>query len=101
MKLADCGIIQIDEDAQRLALAPEDMQNAIEMPTAGWPTYQELFGRGPPYPTFHLTVPDCGIGGGGSDNHPEPKCWERYRLHGSGPGRGGKSGPERMAHDGC
>ena len=50
--LADYGIIQIDEDALRLALVPEDIQNAIEMPTAGWPTYQELYGRGPPIPLF-------------------------------------------------
>ena len=95
--LADYGIIQIDEDTRRLALVPEDIQNTIEMPTAGWPTYQELYGR----PPCLRTVPNCGVRGGGSDNHPQPQCWERYRLHIPGPGRNGKSGPESMAHDGC
>ena len=63
MNLADCGIIQIDEDAQRLALAPEDMQNAIEMPTAGWPTYQELYGRGNPVPLFYEQSQIAGLEG--------------------------------------
>ena len=51
--MADYGILPIDEDALRLALVPEDLQNAIDMPTAGWPDYQVLYGREPPIPLFY------------------------------------------------
>ena len=51
--MEDSCIHAIDEDKIRLALVPEDLQNAIEMPTAGWPTYPALYGREPPLPLFY------------------------------------------------
>ena len=53
VNLADFGIRAVDEDALRLALVPEDIQNAIDLPTARWPTYQTLYGRDPPIPRFY------------------------------------------------
>ena len=51
--MADYGILPIDEDKLRLALVPDNLQNAIDMPTAGWPTYQVLYGREPPIPLYY------------------------------------------------
>ena len=53
VNLADYGIAPIGEDTLRLALVPEDVQTAIEMPTAVWPTYQVLSGCEPPIPPFY------------------------------------------------
>ena len=50
--LANYGILEVNEDELRLALAPEDIQNAIDFPTAGWPDYLTLFERDLPIPLF-------------------------------------------------
>ena len=59
--MADYGIRPIGEDTLRLALAPEDLQNAIDMPTAGWPDYQVFFGRAPPIPLFYKQSQIAGL----------------------------------------
>ena len=46
-----------------MALVPKDIQNAIEMPTAGWPTYQQLYGRGHPVPLFYEQSQIAGLEG--------------------------------------
>ena len=53
VNLADFGVPPVNEDELRLALVPEDIQNSIELPTAGWPTYQTLCGRNPPIPLIY------------------------------------------------
>ena len=63
--MADFGIRPIDEDTFRLALVPEDLQNAIDMPTAGRPTYQALSGREPPIPLFYEQSQIAGLEGVG------------------------------------
>ena len=63
--LADYGIRAADEDALRFALAPEDIQNAIDVPAAGWPTYRTLFGRDPPIPLFYEQSQIAGLEGVG------------------------------------
>ena len=50
--LADYGAIEVDEDELRLALVPDGLQNAFDLPTAGWPTFQSQYGRDPPIPLF-------------------------------------------------
>ena len=51
--MADCGLFTWDEDNFRLAHAPEDRQNAINCPAAGWSSYRTLFGANPPEPVQH------------------------------------------------
>ena len=63
VNLADCGIIPINVDTLRFALAPEDIQNAIDMPTAGWPTYRTLYGPDPPIPLFYEQSQIAGLEG--------------------------------------
>ena len=64
VNLADYGVIPINEDTLRLALDPEDIQDAIEMPTAGWPTYRAPYGRDHPTPLFYEQPRIAGLGGG-------------------------------------
>ena len=47
------GVFAVNEDDFRVALLPDDFQNAIDFPTAGWPTYQTLQGRDLPVPLFY------------------------------------------------
>ena len=61
VNLADYSIMPIDEDALRLALVPETLQNAIDLPAAGWPTYQVLYGREPPIPLFYEQSQIAGV----------------------------------------
>ena len=58
----DCGVFVAKEDNFRFALFPEDIQNAIDVPTTGWPSYQDLFGRGPPVPLFYEQSQNPGLG---------------------------------------
>ena len=51
VNLEEYGIFHSDEDDIRLALAPDDKQNAIHPPTAGWPHYEAPFGCDPPAPS--------------------------------------------------
>ena len=44
------GIGHSNEDRLRLALVPEDRRNAINLPTAGWPSYRTLYGFHSPAP---------------------------------------------------
>ena len=60
--MADYGVLPIDEDTLRLALVPEDLQNAIDMPTAGRPDYQVLYWRAPPIPLFYEQPQIAGLG---------------------------------------
>ena len=48
--MADYGLSPPDEDHLRLSLAPEDHQNAINFPAAGWPSYRTLHGSDAPAP---------------------------------------------------
>ena len=48
----DYGVFAVNEAECRLALLPEDIQNAIGFLTAGWPTYQTLCVRDPRFPYF-------------------------------------------------
>ena len=61
--LANYGLLEADEDELRLALVPEDIQNAIDFPTAGWPTYQALYGCDPPIPLFKEQSQIAGLEG--------------------------------------
>ena len=53
VNLEDYGVFAVNEDEFRLRLLPDDIQNAIDFPTAGWPTYQTLYGCDPPVPLFY------------------------------------------------
>ena len=44
VNMEDYGIFALNGDTIRLALVPEDSQNAIDLPTARWPSYQGLYG---------------------------------------------------------
>ena len=45
VNLEDYGVFAVNEDDFRLALLPDDMQNASDFPTAGSPTYRALDNR--------------------------------------------------------
>ena len=53
LTMEDYGLFESNEDSIRLALAPQDPQNAMDLPTAGWPSYQELYRCDPPVPALY------------------------------------------------
>ena len=40
LNIEDYGLLASDEDTIRLALAPQNTQNAMDLPIAGWPPHQ-------------------------------------------------------------
>ena len=55
-RMADFGLSATGEDHLRPALVPEDRQNAINFPNAGWPSYRTLYGADPPDPLTHADL---------------------------------------------
>ena len=50
VNMEDYGIFPSNDDHVRVALVPQDFQNATFLPVAGWPPYLALCGRDPPAP---------------------------------------------------
>ena len=61
--MEDYGVFALNEDDVRLALVPEDIQDAIDLPAEGWPSYQDLYGRDPPVPLLFEASQIAGLGG--------------------------------------
>ena len=61
--MEDYGIFASNEDDIRLALVPEDIQDAIDLPAEGWPPYQDLYRRDPPVPVLYDAPQNAGLGG--------------------------------------
>ena len=61
--MEDYGIFALNEDNVRRAAAPEDIRNAIDIPTAGWPPYQDRYLRDPPVPLLCEASLIAGLGG--------------------------------------
>ena len=49
----------------RLAPEPKDLLNAMDLPMAGWPSYQELYRCDPPVPVAYGASQIAGLGGVG------------------------------------
>ena len=54
--MADFGLSATGEDHLRPALVPEDRQNAINFPNAGWSSYRTLYGADPPDPLTNANL---------------------------------------------
>ena len=50
VNMEEYGIFQSNEDHLRLALVPEEHQNAIQPPAPGWSSYRALYEFDPPAP---------------------------------------------------
>ena len=92
------GISASSGDNIRLAPAPEDIQNAIDFPTAGWPSYQALWVRPPSSPIVG-SIADCRTCRSGPQDNPEPCGRQGYRLQGLGSSGGWPGGFGGMAYD--
>ena len=53
MNTEDYGIFPSNGDNVRLALAPQDVQSATYLSTAGWAPYWDLYTCVPPAPLLH------------------------------------------------
>ena len=69
--MQDYGLSASDEDAIRLAPEPKDLLNAMDLPIAGWPPYQELCRCDPPVPVVYEASQIAGLEGVG----PRTTCY--------------------------